>query len=208
MMKRFFPREEKFFDLFASAAEIIVDAAKEFRELLKNMEHIEERVQRIKDLEHKGDELTHVTVELLHKTFITPLDREDIFQLIGRLDDVLDFIDAAAQRINFYGVTQSRPEASALADITLKSVQNLKEIILHLPDLSNRENIVKHCIEINRLENEADHVLRSAVGKLFRDEPDVRELIKWKELFELMESVSDRCEDVANIVEGIVMEYA
>ena len=202
------PREGKFFDLFRESAELIVKGAHEFRAMLGDMPNMEAHSRTIKDLEHKADVVTHTTVEMLHKTFITPLDREDIHQLIGRMDDILDFIEAASQRFFLYGITSSTPECEKLADICVQSVETVKLAVDRLNDLRHSEVIIKHCVEINRLENEADYVLRAAMAKLFKEEPDTRQLIKLKEIYEILETVTDRCEDVANIIEGIVLEYA
>jgi uncharacterized protein len=202
------PREGKFFDLFNQAADLLVEGAKEFQKMVADLEHSEVHSRNIKTIEHKADEVTHQTVALLHKTFITPLDREDIHQLISRMDDILDFIEAASERIHLYGITQSTPEMKMLADISTRSSEYIKHIVAKLENLKDPTDIVKHCVEINRLENEADHVLRAAMAKLFKEELDTRQLIKLKEIYELLETVTDRCEDVANVIEGIVLEYA
>ncbi|HAZ12922.1 MAG: phosphate transport regulator [Bdellovibrionales bacterium GWA2_49_15] len=208
MFGRFMPREEKFFDLFDQAATLILESTQRFRTMLDDMGNVESHSRVIKDLEHKCDEITHRTVDLLHTTFITPLDRNDIHALISKLDDILDLVEAASQRMFLYNVTKVTPELMALADVGIKSVQNLKEAVSRLHNLKNPEEIIKYCVEVNRLENEADHILRSAMAKLFREEPDVRRLIMFKELYEMLETMTDRCEDVANIIEGIVLEYA
>ncbi|MBI2519802.1 MAG: DUF47 domain-containing protein [Bdellovibrio sp.] len=208
MFGRFMPREEKFFDLFDQAATLIVESTQRFRTMLDDLGNAESHSRVIKDLEHKCDEVTHRTVDLLHTTFITPLDRNDIHSLISKLDDILDMIEAASQRMFLYNITKGTPELNALADVGIKSVQNVKEAVNRLHQLKNPEEIIKYCVEVNRLENEADHILRSAMAKLFKDEPDVRRLIMLKELYEMLETMTDRCEDVANIIEGIVLEYA
>ncbi len=208
MFGRFMPREEKFFDLFDQAATLIVESTERFRTMLDDLGNVEAHSRIIKDLEHKCDEVTHRTVDLLHTTFITPLDRNDIHSLISKLDDILDMLEAASQRMFLYNITKGTPELNALADVGIKSAQNVKEAVSRLHQLKNPEEIIKYCVEVNRLENEADHILRSAMAKLFRDEPDVRRLIMLKELYEMLETMTDRCEDVANIIEGIVLEYA
>jgi uncharacterized protein len=147
-------------------------------------------------------------VELLHKTFITPLDRDDIHRLITRMDDILDYIEAASERMYLYDMKSVTPECEQLADLCLRSVENLAECVAHLENLKEPGHIIKHCIEVNRLENEADHILRGAIARLFREESDLKSLIKMKEIYELLETVTDRCEDVANTIEGIVLEYA
>ncbi|MBI2604888.1 MAG: DUF47 domain-containing protein [Deltaproteobacteria bacterium] len=208
MFGRFMPREEKFFDHFAQAGSLIVEGAKEFRDMLSDMDRVEQHASAIKDIEHKGDEVTHRTIELLHKTFITPLDREDIYNLICKMDDILDFIEAASERMHLFEMKKATPEFVMLADICIRSAENVNSTVRLLCDLKKSEEILELCVEVNRLENEADQVLRSALAKLFREEPDTRQLIKLKEIYELLETVTDNCEDVANIIEGIVLEYA
>jgi uncharacterized protein len=208
MFGGFIPKEGRFFDLFKNLSNLIIEAATEFRGLLAHLDESEKRVRLIKEMEHKGDEVTHSTMDLLHQTFITPLDREDIHQLVSTLDDVLDFIDAAAQRVLLYEIKQVPDEARALAEICVKSAEKLQLAVGKLDNLKNPEEIKKICVDINHLENEADHILRAAVAKLFREENDIKQLIKLKELYEILETVTDLCEDVANIIDGIVLEYA
>ncbi len=205
---RLIPREEKFVDFFVQVAGLTVDGARELENLLNNLADSKKHAQRIKDLEHQADDITHHTVELLHKTFITPFDREDIYRLIGKLDDILDFMDAAAERLYLYEITAVPKEMLQLADICLKSTYAIKDAMGYLNDLKKPEEMFKICVEVHRLENEADQILRQTIAKLFKEEADIRQLIKLKEIFELLETVTDRCEDVANIVEGILLEYA
>ncbi len=208
MLGSILTQDRKFFDLFNAIGDLIVEAATEFRAMLQDLSHAEKHARQIKDLEHKADEVTHRTVELLHKTFITPLDREDIHQLISRLDDVIDFIDAAASRLHLYEITESNDIFKALGETVLQAALVIQKIVRELPNVSKQgASIVKSCVEINRLENDADHALRSGVAKLFKEEQDIRQLIKLKEVYELLETVTDRCEDVANIIESIVVEY-
>lgn len=202
------PKEEKFVDFFIQVAGLTVDGARELETLLSNLSDAKKHAQQIKNLEHQADELTHHTVELLHKTFITPFDREDIYHLISKLDDILDFIDAAAERLHLYEITSIPPEMLEMAKICLQCTLAIKDAMAYLHDLRKPEEMVKICVEVHRLENEADHILRQTTAKLFKQEPDIRQLIKLKEIFELLETVTDRCEDVANIVEGILLEYA
>ena len=208
MFTRLLTRESPFFNLFSGISDLIVLAAREFKEMMEDLALAEMRAARIKDLEHQADEITHRTIDLLHKTFITPLDREDIHRLISKLDDVLDFIEAAAQRIVLYGVQRVTPETLELADVCVKATESMQQAVHGLRNLKNSARILEHCVEINRLENQADALLRTAMAKLFQDEPDTRELIKMKEIYELLETVTDRCEDVANLVDGIILEYA
>lgn len=208
MLSRFMPREEKFFELFRQSSELMVEGAKVLCEQFADIANAEKHSKRLKDIEHKADEVTHKTIELLHKTFITPLDRDDIHKLISRMDDVLDFMDAASQRIHLYDVKSVPPMAMDLAVICVKSAEAIHIAIDKLEDLKNRRLILDQTIEINRLENEADHTFRIAMAKLFREEPDARQITKYKEIYEILETATDRCEDVANIIEGIVLEYA
>ncbi len=208
MLDKLIPREEKFFELFKDSARLSLEGTKAFRELLDHVDQAEERARHIKDLEGQADEVAHKTVELLHKTFITPLDREDIHRLITRMDDILDRIEGASHRIYMYDFKSATPEAKKLADICVQSVEHVVRAVNSLEDLTYTSGILQDCVDINRLENDADHVLRSAVAKLFKSEMDARELIKHKELYEMLESVTDRCEDVANVIQGIVLEYA
>jgi predicted phosphate transport protein (TIGR00153 family) len=202
------PREGRFFDLFQESSTLAVQASEEFVKMLDDLSHSESRSKAIKDIEHKADDVTHETIELLHKVFITPLDREDIHQLIKHLDDIVDFIDAAAQRVFLYGITKITPEAKSLAKVCVLSAEHVRSAVKGLANIQHPDDIMKECVEINRLENEADQLLRIGVAKLFREETDTKELIKLKEVYELLETVTDRCEDVANIIEGIVLEYA
>ncbi len=208
MFSRFASSENKFFDLFNGSADLSVEAVGVFKEMLADISQVGIYAKRIKDLEHRADEITHTTIALLHKTFITPLDREDIHTLITELDDILDFIDAATQRIWLYEITQFTPETKMLVDVCVQSIHCVQKAVNGLKNLKNADQILKNCIEINRLENEADQILRSGMAKLFKEEPDTRQLIKIKEVYELLETVTDRCEDVANVIEGIVLEYA
>jgi predicted phosphate transport protein (TIGR00153 family) len=208
MLRRFIPREAKFFELFIASAEQSVKGAKAFRAMLDDLGNAEAHAGEIKEIEHTGDEITHMTVELLHKTFITPLDRDEIHQLIAKMDDILDYLEDAALRVFQYGLTEAPFEAKELTDICIRSVECVERAVKKLHDLSVSSGILQECIEINRLENKADSVLAQAKAKLFKEEQDTRQLIKLKEIYELLESVTDRCEDVANIIEGIILEYS
>jgi predicted phosphate transport protein (TIGR00153 family) len=208
MFHLFLPREENFFALFREIAEQIVRAAHEFERMLGDLGKSAVHSSAIKDIEHRGDEITHQTMDLLHKTFITPMDREDIHHLITRLDDILDFIDASAQRVSLYEIHSAPAEMVALAKICVQAAENVKLAVEALSNLKKPDGIAKCCVEINRLENEADVILRASVARLFKEEKDTRLLIKLKEIYELLETVTDRCEDVANIVEGMILEYA
>jgi predicted phosphate transport protein (TIGR00153 family) len=208
MFGRFMPTEGKFFDLFNDHAELGVKCAKEMVALMTNFDDLELRVHAIENLEKQADKVTHNCIELLHKTFITPLDRDDIHQLITRMDDILDLLEDAAQTISLYDIKAITPEAKRLAELCLACAEKVKAAVALLPNMDNSRQILTICQEIDRLESDADHVMRAAMSKLFRDEPDVRNLIKLKAIYEILETVTDRCEDVANIIEGIIVENA
>jgi predicted phosphate transport protein (TIGR00153 family) len=202
------PTEGKFFDLFNQHAELCVKGAKEMVGLMSNFDDLENRVHAIESIEKQADKITYQTVDLLHKTFITPIDRDDIHKLITRQDDILDLLEDAAQTVSLYDLHSVTPEAKRLAELVLACAEKVKEAVSMLHNMDNARQIVSICEEIDRLESDADHVMRAAMSKLFRDEPDVRTLIKMKAIYEILETVTDRCEDVANIIEGIIVENA
>lgn len=206
MFGRLMPREGRFFEHFVDLAELILQASHELAELMKNFDDVERRAYNIETIEKNGDKITHAAVELLHKTFITPIDREDIHQLITNMDDILDLIEDSAQSVFLYDIRAVTPEAKKLADICVACAEQVKSAVGMLSNMENARAIMAVCGEIDKLESEADHVMRSAMAKLFRDEPDTRQLIKLRAIYELLEEITDRCEDVANIIEGIVLE--
>jgi hypothetical protein len=175
-------------------------------ELLSNFNELETRVYAIESIEKQADNVTRTCIDLLHKTFITPLDRDDIHQLITNMDDMLDLLEDAAQTLLLYDIQHVTPEAHRLAELCLACAEKVSTAVALLHNMDNAKEIMQTCSEIDRLESDADHVMRAAMSKLFRDEPDVRNLIKLKAIYEMLESVTDRCEDVANIIEGIVLE--
>lgn len=207
-MFRIIPREDKFFDFFKHSGDLIVKSAHEFQTMLGDLEQSELYRNRIKEFESQADEITHQTVALLHTTFITPLDRDVIHGLITRMDDILDFFEAAAERIHLYELKNVRSESLRIAEICVDSAVLVKKAVDRLDNLKRPKELLEICVEINRLENAADLALRTGIARLFHEESDTRELIKHKEIMELMETVTDRCEDVANTIEGIVLEYA
>jgi predicted phosphate transport protein (TIGR00153 family) len=208
MFGRLLPKEGKFFDLFNEHAELCVKGAKEMVALMTNFDDLEIRVHAIESIEKQADKVTHATLDALHKTFITPLDRDDIHQLISRMDDILDLLEDAAQTISLYDIKAITQEAKRLAELCLACTQKVKEAVALLHNMDNSRQILEICKEVDRLESDADHVMRAAMSKLFREEPDVRNLIKLKAIYELLETVTDRCEDVSNIIEGIIVENA
>ena len=206
MFGRLMPTEGRFFDMFNEHAAYIVQGSHELAALMTNGDDIQNRAYRIESIEKMADKVTHGVIELLHKTFITPLDRDEIHQLITRMDDVLDLMEDAAQSVFLYDVKTIPPEAAKLAELCVLCSEQVKIAVGLLANMENAKVILAACDEIDRLESNADHVMRSAIATLFRDEPDVRQVIKLRSIFELLETVTDRCEDVANIIEGIVLE--
>jgi len=208
MFARLMPTEGKFFELFNQHAELCVKGAKEMVALMTNFDDLEIRVHAIESIEKQADQVTYKTIDMLHKTFITPIDRDDIHQLITRMDDILDLLEDAAQTISLYDIKAITPEAKRLAELCLACAERVKSAVALLHNMDNATKILEICAEIDRFESDADHVMRAAMSKLFRDEPDVRTLIKLKAIYEILETVTDRCEDVANIIEGIIVENA
>jgi uncharacterized protein len=206
MFGRLMPHEGRFFDHFKELAALIVDGSRELQALMAKFDDVERRRFNIETIEKKGDKVTHATVELLHKTFITPLDRDDIHQLITNMDDILDLIEDSAQSISMYDLQSVTPDAARLTEICVGCAEKVKAAVELLPNMENARQILEVCADIDRLESDADHLMRTAMAKLFRDEPDVRQLIKLRTVYELLEEMTDRCEDVANIIEGIVIE--
>jgi len=206
MFGRLMPREGHFFDLFNAHAERITEGSRELAAMMANFSDLETRAQRINGAERAADKITHEAITLLHKTFITPFDRDQIHQLISKMDDILDLMKAVAECVVLYDIRKVTPEARQLAEICLMSCERVKAVVHLLTNLKQSEAILKTCQEIGRLESDADRVMRSAMSKLFRDEPDLKQLIKLRSIYELLESITDRCEDVANVIEGIVLE--
>ncbi len=205
-MFRLFPKEENFLPQFKQAAQIIVDAAKALDELAADFSDSEVKASRIKHLEHEGDRVAHQTFDLLNRTWITPIDREDIHSLVSALDDVLDFIDAVASRITLYKLTAGSAELKAATELIVQSAVTIQRALSLLADMKHSKEIIEACVEINRLENEADALNRIAIGRLFERSKDPIEIIKWKEIYEIVEGATDRCEDVANVLEAIVIK--
>jgi predicted phosphate transport protein (TIGR00153 family) len=208
MFNRLLPRETGFFDFFEQHAAMTVRGARDLLSMASGTLSVPDAAKRIKTIEHEADDLTHRCVAALHKTFITPIDRDSIHRLITRMDDIMDFVDAAADRIGLYEVKVMTMDAVDMAAVLVKSAKEVEVACKGLRNLKNPQAILHSCVIINRLENEADAILRRAVARLFREERDPIQIIKWKEIYELMETATDRCEDVANVIEGVVLENA
>src|SRR5580704_4725466 len=193
--------------MFAEIANNVVEGAKVLADLLNDYdyERMHAAVQKIKEIEHRGDDMTHKILIKLNQTFITPFDREDIHLLASSLDDVLDFINGASDRLLTYKITQPSPSAKILASVILKQAEELKKAVALL---GKNDHVLEHCVEVNRLENEADQVSREAIGRLFEGDYDPITLIKLKELLEILEEASDKAEDVADVLETVVLKNA
>jgi predicted phosphate transport protein (TIGR00153 family) len=208
MFGRFMPREGRFFELFSRHAGEIVQGSRELVAMMSGEGDVQARAHAIETIEKRGDKITHETIELLHKTFVTPLDRDDIHQLVTRMDDILDLIEDCAQSISLYDVRTATPEMKRLAEICVGCAQKVQAGVSGLSNLKEPRATMAVCAEIDKLESEADRVMRAAIAKLFREEPDAKQIIKLRSIYEILESITDRCEDVANIIEGIVLENA
>ncbi len=204
-MVRLIPRETKFFDMFTEMARNLIDGARLMKSLLENYTDVPTQVAKLKDIEHRGDDMTHAVLTKLNQTFITPFDREDIHRLASSIDDVLDLLNAAGDRMIVYKIQAVPPETAKLAALIL---QQSEEIERAVAGLEKQQHVLEHCVEINRLENEADRITREAVGHLFDTERDPIQLIKIKELFEVLELATDKAEDAANVLEAVILKSA
>jgi predicted phosphate transport protein (TIGR00153 family) len=212
LFAKLLPHDGNFFELFNQHAGCIVMAAQAFSQLVEHYDDPHRREQHAKqvdDAEHAADRITHQVNRALHKTFITPIDRDQIHSLISTMDDVADLIQDATEAITLYDVHHMTDEIKRLSELSLRCCQRMRDVVALLKDTANpatAEASFKTCEEIDQLESDADRVLRAAMSKLFRHEPDVREVIKLKAIYELLETITDKCEDVANLIEGIVLE--
>jgi len=202
------PREKKFFVFFEQGSQNALKVAQQLKDMVYVWENVKERVWVINDLEHQGDAITHQIFEQLHRSVITPFDREDIALLAHSLDDVVDFIHAAADAMLLYKVERPTNRAKEMVDIVVQAVAEVERAVSEIHDRIGRKKLLNRCVEINRLENIGDNVFRSAMAELFDDSADFGNLIKWREIYTHMESVIDRCEDIANILEGVSLKYA
>ena len=203
-----FPKSTAFFDLFEKAANNGIQGAHLLADFVSDYTDTKEKLKKLEDTEHAGDQITHDTIEMLNKTFITPIDREDIHALISELDDILDLIYGAANRMVLYKVSTPGEDMKKVVQILVRTVEEVAKAVLRLRNMKKPEMILAQCIEVNRLENEADEAMRIAISNLFDREKDPIKVIKEKEILETMESAVDRCEDVANVLEGIVLKNA
>jgi predicted phosphate transport protein (TIGR00153 family) len=204
-MIRLIPRETKFFRMFADVSQNVTEGARLLQDILKNPRDLGSRLDQLQEIEHRGDELTHAIITTLNQTFITPFDREDIHRLTSSLDDVLDYVNSAGMRLRLYRIDSPPPVAAELAGYI---VQQSDELAKGVSLLEQNQRVLEHCVEVHRLENEADRVSRNAIADLFDHEKDPIRLIKMKELYEVLETATDKAEDAANVLEAVALKSA
>lgn len=202
------PKEDKFYKMFNEAAQNVEEGAKVLRRSLDSLSNIELEVSKIEELEHNGDRLVNIMVKELNESFITPFDREDIYLLSKRLDDVLDLINSTVHRFVMFNITESTEAAKFLADMIVTCTKHVSELMGELHLIGSKNHIDEKIITINQIESGADRLFRKTVGELFRNEKDPIEIIKWKEIYQILENTIDKCEKIANIVEGVVIKNA
>jgi predicted phosphate transport protein (TIGR00153 family) len=207
-MFRVTAKEERFFDYFIETSEIICKAAQLLDDLTNNYNNVNEKIKSIEDAEHACDNMVHKILNELNKAFITPIDREDIYTIARELDNITDDIEAAAQRFSMYNVKQVRPDVLKLSKLIVNATSELKNVMTEMKNMKNSKTLEDKIIEVNNIEDDGDTAFRDAMANLFLTEQDAVEVIKWKEIIELLENTIDACEDVANIVEGVVMKHA
>jgi predicted phosphate transport protein (TIGR00153 family) len=208
MLEKLMPKSDEFFDDFDAQADVTVRGARLLVALLEDFSDVERKVAAIKEVEHEGDDIAHRSFERLHKQFITPFDRAEIHRLLSRIDDVLDLTDATAERLLLYEVGPVPQAAKDLAKVLVPATEKLQEAVRLLRDVKRPAEILSACRDIKTLETEADALGRAAIAALFKSGADALSIIKWKEIYDLMETATDRCEDVANVIEGVVLEHA
>lgn len=206
MFRKLLPQEVGYFDFFEQHAALCLKACLELKTMLAEGGDMTAPALRIKELEKEADQITRLCMDALHRTFITPIDRADIHKLIQRLDDIVDSVESTASRIMLYEITETRPEAQALASVLVRATEEIQLALPGLRNMKNAEEIKQHCGRLYELENEGDNIMRNALAKLFKEEANPITLIKWKELYERLEKATDRCEAVASIIQSIVIE--
>ena len=208
MLEKLMPKSDEFFDDFDAQADATVRGAKLLLALFQDFTDIERKVAAIKEVEHQGDAIAHRAFERLHRQFITPFDRAEIHRLLGRIDDVLDLIDATAERLLLYEVGLVPQAAKDLAKVLVPCCEKMQEAVKLMRTIKHPQQILAACRDIKRMESEADALGRSAIAALFKSGADALSILKWKEIYDLLETATDRCEDVANVIEGVVLEHA
>jgi len=202
------PRNYLFYDLFEQSAHNLVTGAEAMVDLMEHFENVDMKAARMKELERIGDGIIHEIVEELHKTFVTPLDREDITALAQNMDDVMDYMEGATTAICIYGIRRPTAAACSVADLVRLQTVQLEKAVPKLRQRSQLRSVLEECVEIHRLENEADSLFLDAMARLFEEEPSAVEIIKWREIYDQLEQATDSCEHVANVLEGIVLKHA
>lgn len=200
---RLIPKDGSFFVMFGHMCSNLIEGAQVLVDIFNNFQGLNEKVKLIKEIEHRGDDMTHEILTKLNQTFITPFDREDIHRLTSSIDDVLDFINSAGERLVLYKITNPPPAAGVMAKLILEQSEEISKAV---SQLKGNKHVLEHCVEVNRLENEADRVTREAIGSLFEHERDPITLIKIKELLETLEEATDRAEDAADVLESVVLK--
>lgn len=208
MVFRFIPHDEKFFELFEAQAVHNVEAARVFKELAQKWSLDPKPFERLRDIEHEADITCHEIYDKLNRTFVTPFDREDIRELAGELDTVVDLIEAVGHRMMLFKIDRSNDDLTTMADILYQACENVRKAVSELQKGEKSRRIMDYCIEVNRLENAGDQALNRAISKLFEGKPDPLDVIKWKEVFETLEQAIDKCEDVAHTLETILVKQA
>jgi hypothetical protein len=208
MLEKLMPKSDEFFDDFDAQAEVTVRGTKLLAGLLDDFTDVERKVTAIKEVEHEGDDIAHRAFARLHRQFITPFDRAEIHRLLGHIDDVLDLTDATAERLLLYEVGAVPQAAKDLAHVLVPCAEKLQVAVRLLRDVKHPEEILSACRDIKTLEGTADQLGRAAIAALFKSGSDALNIMKWKEIYDLIETATDRCEDVANVIEGVVLEHA
>lgn len=209
MLDRLFPREgTEFFEFFERHAQKTLEAAELLRKMLVDPRDAEAQAQRIQAIEREGDDITHSTIDALRRVFLAPIEPGDIHQLISSLDDILDLIDSTAERLWLYEIREIEPEVHGLADVLVRAVATVRKAVTQLRNLREQDGILESCKEIGNYEREGDQLVRHAMARLFEEERDPIHVMVWKEMYRFLEDAIDRCEDVANVLEGVALEYA
>ena len=202
------PKNYRFYDLFEQSAHNLVTGAEVMVDLMEHFENVDMKTARMRELEHVGDGIIHEIVEQLHRTFVTPLDREDITALAQHMDDVMDYMEGATTAIRIYGINRPTVAARGVADLVRLQTVQLEKAVPKLRQRSQLKSVLEHCVEIHRLENEGDTLFLDAMAGLFQEEPSPVEIIKWRDIYDQLERATDSCERVANVLEGIVLKHA
>ncbi|OBR94798.1 MULTISPECIES: DUF47 domain-containing protein [Clostridium] len=207
-MFAFTPKEDKFYEFFVQTANIAYTEAKLLLDFLNNLENSEENLKKLKEVEHEGDKKQHEILEQLNKTFITPIDREDIYAIANDMDNIIDYMESTASRFVMFNVNECTEDAISLSKMIVQCCKELIIIMEELKNMKTSKQLSKKIIEVNRIEEEGDVVSRKAIGDIFRKDIEVIDVIKWREIYQYLEDTLDACEDLANVIEGVVMKNA